>query len=599
MKRLLSVLLSICIALAASSFAAGGAYASPPAPMAPDAFACAVSALLRSGADPAARLLVRSDTRIDPCGAETVLYSGGDLWVLQFRSAAAAQHALDVYAHQSFVQHAEIDRAAALEPNAGTSPAGISASPNRHTDYRHLSWGPSFLDMDRLIAGMTHGTTSAPARVVAILDSGIQSDHPFFAGRLLPSTVNTSASGAAGSAEDDNGHGTGVASVVVDTAPANVYVRAYKVLDQYTAGTLLSLIAGIRCAVADGVDVINMSLGFSETSEELQAALDEAHEQNILLVGAAGNKRTDAPLYPSSCNHVIRVSAVNENGEFAGFSNFGEIDLAAPGVNIKVASLGGDYQVVRGTSEAAPYVSAVAATLSAAHPCMTPDQLMTVIKACAVPPLYSSLVPEKYGAGVLQAPDLTDPAVRALILPYCGSADPSAYQAAVARAESITDFSPYEAVTVERLQAALAADVENMTACNQPDLDAITAEIHAAIDGLALWSPRTFKIETPRTKLHKYGSAQLTVSIRPVYARTKSVEWFSGNPDVVSVSSTGIVRFVSEGSANVFCRIQFDDNSVVVRNVQINCEMQPLDLLLTLFVDMIRYLLFPVRHATR
>ncbi|MBR4728187.1 MAG: S8 family serine peptidase, partial [Clostridia bacterium] len=83
---------------------------------------------------------------------------------------------------------------------------------------------------------MRHGTQPEATRVVAVLDSGVQSDHPFLYDRLLPSTVNTSASGTPGSAEDDNGHGTMVSGVIVDTAPTNIFVRAYKVLDCYTSG---------------------------------------------------------------------------------------------------------------------------------------------------------------------------------------------------------------------------------------------------------------------------------------------------------------------------------------------------------------------------
>ncbi|MBR4727720.1 MAG: S8 family serine peptidase, partial [Clostridia bacterium] len=348
---------------------------------------------------------------------------------------------------------------------------------------------------------------------------------------------------------------------------------------------------------ADGVDVINMSFCFADTSQALQDVLDQAHAQDILLVAAAGNNRTDTPTYPSCCNHVLRISAVNENGEIAGFSNYGDIDLAAPGFNIKTSALGGGYSTVRGTSEAAPFVAAVAAMLRAAHPCLSADDTTALLKACAVPPLYVSLNPVYYGAGVLRAPDLTDPAVRAMILPYCGSADYTSYDAAVANANAIEDFSPYEAVTVEKLQAALQADTENLTACDQPDLDLITAQINAAVNGLVLWSPRSFTLLGPRRNLTKYGGYQLKVELHPIYARVKSTGWYSGNPDVVSVSDTGYIRFVSEGNANVYCRIVFDDDSVVTRGISITCEMRPIDRLLTLLDAVFHFLIFPARAS--
>ncbi|MBR2730421.1 MAG: S8 family serine peptidase [Clostridia bacterium] len=598
MKRLLSALLALVTACCAVLMTAGVAFASAPLPTPPAEFAAQVGAMMRSAgadADPAARLIVQSDRRIDPQGAVSVLHGGEDLWVLQYADAEAAAQARSYYESLSAVSIAEQDRAALTQAPAQDEIARVSAAPAHTTVYHHLSWGPSFIKCDELTDCVQHGTAMPLTRVVAVLDSGVQSNHPFLIGRVLPSTVNTSASGAANSAEDDNGHGTQVAGVIADSSPANVQIRAYKVLDCYTAGTLLTVIAGLQCAIADGVDVINMSFGFTETSEALQTVLDQAHAQDILLVAAAGNKRSDAPEYPSSCAHVLRISAVNENGELAGFSNFGDIDLAAPGYNIKTAALGGGYSTVRATSEAAPFVAGVAATLRAVHPCLSADETTAVLKACAVPPLYVSLNPAHYGAGVLRAPDLMDPAVRALLLPYCGAADYTSYDAAVARAQGIVDLSPYEAVTVERLQAALQADTLNMTACDQPDLDLITARINAAVDGLALWSPRSFALDGPCKPITKYGGFQLRPSVRPVYARTKSVTWYSGDPDIVSVNDSGYLRYAGEGAANVYCRVVFDDDTVAVRSVNVTCQMRPADRILSFFLSILRYILFPAK----
>ena len=594
---MICVLLALAAAFTAVLLTAGEAYAAAPLPLSPDAFAAQVGEMMRGDAvsDPAARLIVQSDRRIDSQGALSVLHGGEDLWVLQFADAAAAAQARSFYEAQAAVSIVEQDRSAVQEAQETGTLARSSGSPTRNSAATHLTWGPSFLNVNGLNSCVRHGNNPPLTRVVAVLDSGVQSSHPFLYDRVLPSTVNTSASGTPNSAEDDNGHGTQVAGVIVDASPNNVLIRPYKVLDCYTAGTLLTVIAGLQCAIADGVDVINMSFGFSETSDALQAVLDQAYAQDILLVSAAGNKRSNAPEYPSSCAHVLRISAVNENGEIAGFSNYGEIDLAAPGVNIKTSSLGSKYMTVRGTSLASPYVAAVAATLRAVHPCLSADETSAVLKACAVPPLYVSLNPDYYGAGVLQAPDLTDPAVRALLLPYCGCADASLYNAAVARAQAIEDFSPYEAVTVEQLQQALQADAENMTACDQPDLDLIASEINAAVDGLVLWSPRSFVLIGPTKKLTKYAAYQIRPDVRPVYARTKSVSYYSGNPDVVSVNDSGYVRYVSDGSANVYCRVVFDDDSVVVRSVNITCEMRPLDRVLSFIVEMIRYILYPAK----
>ena len=600
MKRISSALFALLLAFAAVGMTCATAYASAPEPLSPADFASQVGALTRtagSDADPATRLLVQCDRRLDPRGAVSVFFGGDDLWVLQYADAAAAAQARAFYESQSAVSIVEQDQPAVSGPERVTTVARVSGNGTRTVHTTHISWGPSFVGVDGLSSGMRHGTNPEATRVVAVLDSGAQSDHPFLVDRLLPSTVNTSASGTPNSAEDDNGHGTQVAGVIADTAPTNIFIRPYKVLDCYTAGSLLTAIAGLQCAIADGVDVINMSFCFADTSQALQDVLDQAHAQDILLVAAAGNSRTDAPTYPSCCDHVLRISAVNENGELAGFSNYGDIDLAAPGFNIKTSSLGGGYATVRGTSEAAPFVAAVAAMLRAAHPCLSADDTEALLKACAVPPLYASLNPVYYGAGLLQAPNLTDPAVRAMILPYCGSADYTAYDVAVAHAQAIEDFSPYEAVTVERLQETLQIDVQPLTACDQPDLDQVTAQINAAVSGLVLWSPRSFALIGPEKNLSKYGGYQIKTQVRPVYARIKTTSWYSGNPDVVSVSVNGYIRYVSDGTANVYCRIVFDDDSVVVRGVSITCEMRPFDRILTLLDAIFHYLLFPTRAS--
>jgi subtilisin family serine protease len=204
---------------------------------------------------------------------------------------------------------------------------------------------------------------------------------------------------------DDNGHGTAVASVIVDSTLDNIFIKPYKVLDEYTDGTILSVVAGINCAINDGVDVINLSLCFEENSDILYEAIRLAYEKDIMVIAAAGNHGSTTPHYPAAYREVIGVSALNQSNIIANFSNYGEmIDFSAPGVSITVAKRGGGYTNMNGTSFAAPFVAAIAATLRSIDKNASADEVEEIMRdnALKIAETDSEL---KYGAGLVHAPD--------------------------------------------------------------------------------------------------------------------------------------------------------------------------------------------------
>ncbi len=209
--------------------------------------------------------------------------------------------------------------------------------------------------------------------IVAVLDTGVNANHPALAGKLLPG-ANFVEPGTAPSDVPDGannnalGHGTMVTGIVTAVSPNSV-VLPVKVLNSDGVGTILNVISGIHYAVRHGADVINMSFGTAQYSPALETALEEAANNGVVLVAAAGNASSNAPTYPAASNVVIGVGAVNADNTLASFSNYGvDVSVVAPGVGIYSTYYTGGYASWSGTSFAAPFVSGEAGELAARHP---------------------------------------------------------------------------------------------------------------------------------------------------------------------------------------------------------------------------------------
>ena len=239
----------------------------------------------------------------------------------------------------------------------------------------YLSYGPQAINADNFAADLTSKYTSAsnmPTVVVGVVDTGIDSDHPFLVNRLLPSSYNAITDGST-STEDDYGHGTHVAGIIADTTLSNVKLKAYKVADNQGHGTDFTVACGINAAVADGVDVINISMGGAGSSTVLDDAVAAARAAGVIVCVAAGNDNTDANTFiPANCPGAFTVAAVDSTGAKAYFSNYGScVEVCAPGVNISSSYVGGYYTTLSGTSMATPFVSAAAALILSYDPTTT------------------------------------------------------------------------------------------------------------------------------------------------------------------------------------------------------------------------------------
>jgi len=131
-------------------------------------------------------------------------------------------------------------------------------------------------------------------------------------------------------------------------------------------GDLSDILAGIEWAISNNMNVINLSIGSPQDSTAFKEACDRARQAGIIVVAASGNANSSVVDFPAAYESVIAVAATNVDDTRSTFSNYGsEVELAAPGMDIKSTLRGGGYGTMRGTSQATAHVSGAAAILLA------------------------------------------------------------------------------------------------------------------------------------------------------------------------------------------------------------------------------------------
>lgn len=244
---------------------------------------------------------------------------------------------------------------------------------------------------------------------VAVIDTGVQLDHPDLQGRLGKG-FNAISTGR--SANDDNGHGTHVAGIiaaadndigVVGVAP-EVIIHPVKVLDSTGAGSLSDVIEGLQWCIEQKVDLINMSLGARQDSETFREMIKMAAERGIVIVAAAGNSgpAMDSIDYPARYPETIAVAASDQQDAIADFSSRGrEVDITAPGVEIPSTYLKGEYRSLSGTSMATPHITGTIALLKARKAELDLAEIKAILRRSAY--RLPNFAPEYQGVGLVQA----------------------------------------------------------------------------------------------------------------------------------------------------------------------------------------------------
>lgn len=226
------------------------------------------------------------------------------------------------------------------------------------------------------------GATGKGVRV-CILDSGVDRDHPLV-GELESAVVVSLDESEQVVIEPDGegdvaGHGTACAGIIRALAP-ECSIASVRVLGQGYTGSGPVLLAGLKYAVEQGYDVINMSL--STTKKPFAAALhdlaDNAYFQRSVLVASAHNMPVES--YPWRFSSVISVGSHEEEDPFTFFYNPSPpVEFFGRGVRVRAAWIGGKSVTASGNSFATPHLAGICALILSKHPDLTPFQVKSVL----------------------------------------------------------------------------------------------------------------------------------------------------------------------------------------------------------------------------
>lgn len=231
------------------------------------------------------------------------------------------------------------------------------------------------------------GSTGAGVKV-AVIDSGIDNDHPAVAGRVQGYiSFGEDRDGQLQVSEEPHtdafGHGNACAGIIRRLAP-DCDLYSVKVLGSRLSGKGTAFLAGLRWAIEQRMQVINLSLGTTKRDYfgPFHELADAAYFQNTMLVTAANN--LPLPSFPSLFAAVISVACHEGQDPYGVYYNPAPpVEFLAPGTNVAVAWFGGAEMTVTGNSFAAPHVSGLVAKILGKHPGLTPFQIKTIMRATA------------------------------------------------------------------------------------------------------------------------------------------------------------------------------------------------------------------------
>lgn len=240
----------------------------------------------------------------------------------------------------------------------------------------------AWIDKEALIADLEAGT-GAGVRV-AILDTGVDESHPDLAGKLAASYDLVRAGGKfackPAKGTDEVGHGTACAWIVKQMAP-EAEVHSVKIIGGHAGGSNAELIEGMRWAIEQRMDVVNISAGTLDRKarETISDLADQAFYNGVTIVAAANNNpRLKA--YPAMLSSVIAVEAqAIEDKLTVRYRLERATEVEADGIYVEVPGADGRPKYFTGTSFACPRVSAIAARLLSVRPNLQPFEVRALL----------------------------------------------------------------------------------------------------------------------------------------------------------------------------------------------------------------------------
>lgn len=356
------------------------------------------------------RLIVSSSKKINKLNSIEIASGFKNWYIVQFASEEDTAKAYDFYKKQPETETVTVDKVYQYDDDIISE---NSKSFNQKTNSVFLnSWAAERTGLYDVKNWFQKNANMYSSEIrVAVLDTGINLNKNIFSDRVYRTYFNMSPGGETDSEEDSietelHAHGTGVSSVIADSTPNNIKIGMYKV-SHMEKFIFSSLSIAVLKAVADGADVINISLMLSGQKDEdfmlFEDALNYAVEKNVVPVAAAGNKGIDYNLlkkFPQSFGCCLNVTASQPSDTPAGFSNFGEnAFICAPGVDVPAEYPGGH---ATGTSISSPLVCAAIAMMKLKEPNINKAEIEHRIKKTAAPlnyPVFDGL--DVFGSGVL------------------------------------------------------------------------------------------------------------------------------------------------------------------------------------------------------
>ncbi len=374
------------------------------------------------------RLVVITDKELtDNYNAKSVNKTNSGKYILKYETEEETKKAYESLKQDSNIQNVNIDiniQLQEVEPMYITyTVSGTSMQ----------SWGIFTMGLDKMQEIINNSTTKNDI-VVAVIDTGFDLENEIFKNHNLQSRIdsryiniidNSKSIGDDYSVTANGqtrllGHGTHTGSIVLDATPDNVKVLPIKVSEGGSL-SLTYISEGLRYAIDQNVDVINLSLGWKRQStikaieNEIQGLIEEAVQKGITVIAAAGNgdnngvRESTAQIYPVSYNDVIGVAALNSklitkennvinyqsyvaaknsdasNLIYTNFSNYGDaIDYSAPGEFIicltPTGSVFGNCGIVQGTSHSAPHLAATVATIKSYKKDLSFEQINQILQ---------------------------------------------------------------------------------------------------------------------------------------------------------------------------------------------------------------------------
>jgi subtilisin family serine protease len=249
-----------------------------------------------------------------------------------------------------------------------------------------------FIDLPFVINEITPewawGDSGGEGVKVAIIDSGIDASHPAVGGPVsgymgVSEAVDGTIEYDPTPHTDVFGHGTACAGIIRAAAP-RCELYSVRVLGRNLGGRGTVFAAGLRWAIENGMNVCNLSLG--TTKKDYYALMHEladmAYFRNVALVTAANNLR--APSFPSLYASVISVACHAGHDPNVFFYNPNPpVEFGAPGIDVRVAWMGGQFISATGNSYAAPHITGIVARILGKHPGLPVFQLKTILQNLA------------------------------------------------------------------------------------------------------------------------------------------------------------------------------------------------------------------------